>query len=214
MEPLHILIADDHPLFRFGMGTLIGATASLELVGEATTGEEAVRLAAELQPDVVLMDIRMPGLNGIEATRRIHAEAAHIRVLIVTMFEDDASVFTAMRAGAHGYVLKDAQKEEIVRAIRAVGSGEAIFSATIAARVMEFFATGGMSTPGGAFPQLTERERTILQLIGQGAPNSAIAARLDLRPKTVANYVSTILSKLQVADRAQAIIRAREAGLQ
>ncbi len=212
-ERLRILLADDHPLFRFGLGALLAATPGMQVVGEAMTGEDAARLAGELQPDVVLMDIQMPGLGGIEATRQILLASPHIRVLVVTMFADDASVFAAMRAGARGYVLKDAEKGEIVRAIRAVAQGEAIFSPAIAARVIAFLAAGAPTASAAAFPELTDRERTILQLLGQGATNAAIAARLGLQTKTVANYVSTIFGKLQVADRAAAVVRAREAGL-
>ena len=213
MEPLRILIADDHPLFRHGINALLSAAPDLEVVGEATTGEEAMSLAASLQPDVIIMDIQMPGVNGIEATRRIVHTSPHIRILVVTMFEDDASVFTAMRAGARGYVLKDAQKDEILRAIRAVGSGEAIFSPAIASRLIDFFNAAQPASPPHLFPELTGREREILDLIAQGQSNAEIAARLVLSPNTVRNYVSNIFNKLQVADRAQAIIRAREAGL-
>ena len=213
MEPLRILIADDHPLFRFGIQALLLRTPDVAVVGEATTGDEAVRLTAELQPDVILMDIAMPGLNGIAATRQILAHHPQIRVLIVTMFEDDASVFTAMRAGARGYVLKDAEKDDILRAIQAVGRGEAIFSPAIASRVIDFFAAAPLAAPKAVFPALTEREREILQILAQGTPNPAIASQLGLSTKTVANYVSNILGKLQVADRAQAVARARDAGL-
>jgi DNA-binding NarL/FixJ family response regulator len=213
MEPLHVLIADDHPLFRHGIRALLDATPEFEVAGEATTGEEAVILAASLQPDVILMDIQMPGVNGIEATRRILHTSPHIHILMVTMFEDDASVFTAMRAGARGYILKDAEKADLLRAIRAVGSGEAIFSPAIATRLIEFFSAPRPAAPPQAFPELTEREREILELIAQGRNNTELARQLVLSPKTVRNYVSNIFSKLQVADRAQAIIRAREAGL-
>jgi DNA-binding NarL/FixJ family response regulator len=214
LETLRILIAEDHPLFRKGVISLLSSVPDFEVVGEATTGEEAVVRAEQLQPDVVLMDLQMPEVNGIEATRRILQESPSIRVLVVTLFEDDDSVFMALRAGARGYVLKDADEEEMVLSIRAVSKGEAIFSPAIATRVLAFFAT---SPPGGvppqAFPTLTEREHEILHLIAQGHPNPSIAKQLSLSTKTVGNYVSNIFTKLQVADRAQAIIRAREAGL-
>jgi DNA-binding NarL/FixJ family response regulator len=213
MSTLRILIADDHPVFRYGICALLDAAPDVEIVGEATTGEEVVTLAESLQPDVILMDLQMPGLNGIEATHRIVQTSPHIRILVVTMFQDDSSVFTAMRAGARGYVLKDAAKDEILRAIQAVGHGEAIFSPSIAARLITFFATLSPAAAKGVFPELTEREREILHLIAQGATNSEIAKRLTLSTKTVSNYVSNIFNKLQVADRAQAIIRARDAGL-
>ena len=213
MEPLRELIADDHPLFRHGIAVLLQALPEFEVVGEATSGEEAVALAEQQQPDVILMDIQMPGINGIEATRLILHTSPHIRILMVTMSEDDASVFTAMRAGARGYVLKDAQKDDMLRAIRAVGRGEAIFSPAVATRLIDFFAAPRPAVPPQAFPDLTDRERAILNLIAQGHNNPEIAARLVLSPSTVRNYVSNIFGKLQVADRAQAIIRAREAGL-
>lgn len=213
MNPLRILLVDDHPLFRKGMRTLLTATPEMEVVGEAATGQEAIDLAATLQPEVVIMDLQMPVVNGIEATRQILQVSPHIRILVVTLFEDDASVFTAMRAGARGYILKDAKEEEILRAVRAVGSGEAIFSPAIATRLMEFFATTRPGVAKEIFPILTEREREILQLIARGATNSDIARSLTLSIKTVNNYVSNIFSKLQVADRAQAIIRARDAGI-
>jgi DNA-binding NarL/FixJ family response regulator len=211
--PLRILLVDDHPVFRHGLHTLLSATEDLEVVGEATDGEAAVVLAERLQPDLVLMDIKLPGVNGIEATRRIVQAHPSLRVLIVTMFEDDASVFAAMRAGARGYVLKDAEKDDLLRAIRAAGNGEAIFSPAIATRVIEFFAGAGSAVPREAFPMLTEREREILQLLARSRSNAEIADALGLTGKTVANYVSNILTKLQVVDRAQAILRAREAGL-
>jgi DNA-binding NarL/FixJ family response regulator len=213
MEALRVLIADDHPLFRHGIAVLLQAAAGFEVVGEATSGEEAVALAEQVQPDVILMDIHMPGLNGIEATRRILHTSPHIRILMVTMSEDDASMFAAMRAGARGYVLKDAQKDDMLRAIRAVGRGEAIFSPAVATRLIDFFAAPRPMLPPQAFAELTDREREILDLIAQGHSNPEIAAQLVLSPNTVRNYVSNIFSKLQVVDRAQAIIRAREAGL-
>jgi DNA-binding NarL/FixJ family response regulator len=213
MPLLRILIADDHPLVRSGLRALLMATEDLEVVGEAATGEEAVTLAATLHPDVIVMDLRMPGINGIEATRRIVQANTHIRILVVTLFEDDDSVFTAMRAGARGYILKDANEVEVVRAIRAVSSGDAIFSTTIAQRLIDFFAGPRPSVPSLPFPDLTDREREILTLIAQGRSNNEIAQTLVISMKTVRNYISSIFSKLQVADRSQAIIRAREAGL-
>jgi DNA-binding NarL/FixJ family response regulator len=214
LETLRILVAEDHPLFRKGMISLLSSVTEFEVVGEAATGEEAVGRASELQPDVVLMDLQMPEVNGIEATRRILQHDPGVRILVVTLFEDDDSVFMALRAGARGYVLKDADEEEMVLSIRAVGKGEAIFSPAIATRVLAYFASspqGGASRQ--AFPTLTDREREILHLIAQGHPNPTIARQLSLSTKTVGNYVSNIFTKLQVADRAQAIIRAREAGL-
>ncbi len=213
MDQLRILIADDHPLFRDGLQGLLATTPDLAVVGEAATGDEAVALVGTLRPDVVLMDIKMPGLSGIEATRRIGQADPQIHILVVTMFEDDASVFTAMRAGARGYVLKDAAKDDMLRAIRAVGRGEAIFSPAIAARLVDFFTTARPAVPREAFPMLTDRERELLHLLARGTANAEIARLLGLSGKTVANYVSTILGKLQVADRHEAIARARDAGI-
>jgi DNA-binding NarL/FixJ family response regulator len=211
-DPLRVLVADDHPLFRQGLRTAIEAGDGVEVVGEAETGVEAVALTLELQPDVVVMDVQMPERNGIEATREIVGQSPHVGVLVLTMFEDDDSVFAAMRAGARGYLLKGSDHDEIVRAIRAVSSGEAIFGPAIATRLMAYFA----ASPGGpaqAFPELTAREREVLELIAQGHSNAAIADRLVLSQKTVRNHVSNIFTKLQVLDRAQAIVKAREAGL-
>lgn len=213
MSKLRILVADDHPVFRYGMRALLGTIPDVEVVGEATTGDEVIQVAETLHPDVVLMDLNMPGLNGIEATRAIIRMRPQARVLVVTMFEDDTSVFAAMRAGARGYVLKDAEQSEIVRAIQAVGHGEAIFSPAIASRVIAFFAAPYAVAPKELFPTLNDREREILALMAKGATNDAIAQQLIVTQKTVSNYVSSILSKLHVADRAQAVIRAREAGL-
>jgi DNA-binding NarL/FixJ family response regulator len=213
MEKIRVLIADDHPVFRDGLRALLESLPEAEVVGEAARGEEAVRLAISLQPDVILMDLQMPGTNGIEATRAILHTAPHIGVLVVTMFEDDDSVFAAMRAGARGYLLKGADQQEIVRAIRSVASGEAIFGPAIAQRLISFFANPGPPVPAQLFPELTDREREVLTGIALGQSNSEIADRLVLSQKTVRNHVSNIFSKLQVADRAQAIVRAREAGL-
>jgi len=219
MKAIRILIADDHPVFRFGLRALLNAMPDTKVVGEVTTGEEVIALADSVQPDVILMDINMPGVNGIEATRRIRETNPDIRILMVTMLEDD-SIFAAMRAGARGYVVKGAEPGEILRAIRAVADGEAIFSPGIAERLIHYFATppsaasdSTRSAEAPIFPDLTDREREVLALIAQGLTNSAIAERLILSPKTVRNYITEIFSKLQVADRAQAIIQARNAGL-
>jgi DNA-binding NarL/FixJ family response regulator len=213
MANLRILIADDHPMFRNGIKGMLSTVPEFEVVGLATDGPETIELALELQPDVILMDIQMPGVSGIEATRQILATSPHIRILVVTMFEADQSVFTALRAGARGYILKDADEDEIIRAIRAVQSGEAIFSPTIAQKLIDFFANSTKNTAPQIFPELTERERQVLSLIAQGVSNPEIAHELSLSLKTVSNHISNIFSKLQVADRAQAIVRAREAGL-
>ena len=212
MPPVRIVIADDHPLVRSGLRAVLLAAAGLEVVGEAATGEEAITLAARLQPEVIVMDLRMPGITGIEATRRIVQAQPHIRIVVLTLFEDDASLFAALRAGARGYILKDANEVEVVRAIRAVGSGEAIFSATMAERLIASFASPPQPQTAFPFPDLTEREREILALIAQGRSNTEIAQHLVISGKTVRNYISSIFSKLQVADRTQAVIRAREAG--
>jgi DNA-binding NarL/FixJ family response regulator len=210
MHKLRLAIADDHPLFRHGVRTIISTTTDLELVGEAVNGEEAVKLATEVAPDVFLMDIRMPGLNGIEATQKIIAARPDVRILILTMFRDDTSVFAAMRAGAKGYVLKDAETEDLLRAIRAVARGEAIFSPDIASRMIEYFSMTRPAAREELFPELTSREREVLYLIAEGENNGAIAKKLSLSGKTVANYVTNILNKLQVVDRGEAIRLARE----
>ncbi len=219
MTPIRILIADDHPVFRFGLRALLNAMPETEVVGDATTGEAAIALTAEAQPDVVLMDINMPGIGGIEAVRRIRTAQPDVRVLMVTMLEDD-SVFAALRAGARGYIVKGAEPADVLRAIRAVADGEAIFSPSIAERMLHFFAaqpaasqTSAQANSDQTFADLTEREREVLELIARGLTNSAIAERLVISPKTVRNYITEIFSKLQVAHRAQAIIRARDAGL-
>lgn len=212
-QPIRILIADDHPVFRFGLRALLEAQSDMVVVGEAESGAAAVQMAQSLHPDLVLMDINMPGLNGIEATKRITAVDPHPAVLIITMFDDD-TVFTAVRAGARGYLLKGAQGDETLRAIRAVANGEVIFSPGVAAQMMDFFARGRSGvTHTTPFPELTPREREILELLAKGLSNTAIAEKLVLSPKTVRNQVSTIFGKLQVASRSEAIIKAREAGL-
>ena len=216
---IRVLIADDHLFYREGIRSLLSGVPEVEIVGEASNGAEAVRLSFQLNPDVILMDLKMPGLNGIEATHEILKTNPQMGILIITMFDDDDSVFAMMRAGARGYILKDADQNELLRAIQSVSSGEAIFRPTIARRMANYFANppkmagGAAANPGQSFPDLTEREREILEFIAQGQNNAAIANRLSLSLKTVQNYVSSILNKLQAADRVEAMLRAREAGL-
>ena len=209
MSDIRVVLADDHPVVRAGLAALLGSMAGIEVVGVAADGHEAVREVVLQRPNVAMLDLQMPGQDGFAATRQISRAAPDVAVLVLTMFDDDDSVFAAMRAGARGYVVKGAEQEEIGRAIRAVASGEAIFGPGVAQRVLRFFATPAANP----FPELTTREREILDLLAAAMPNSMIATRLGLSPKTVANHLSSIFAKLQVADRAQAILRARDAGL-
>ena len=211
IEQIAVLIADDHPMFRDGLRMLFESTEEFTLVGQASSGEDAVAQAEKLQPDVILMDIKMPGIKGIEATRRIVATSPHVKILILTMFEDDDSVFAAMCAGARGYLLKGADGKEITRAINAVNNGEAIFGPGIAQKLVHYFSR--TRKPLDIFPDLTQREFEILTRLARGYGNLQIADELFLSAKTIRNHVSNIFSKLQVSDRTQAIIRAREAGL-
>jgi DNA-binding NarL/FixJ family response regulator len=209
-----VLVVDDHPLFREGMRSLLDAVGDIDVIGEAATGDEAVVLSAELQPDVVLMDIGMPGVNGIEATRAVLERCPSARVLMITMFEEPESIFAALRAGAQGYLLKDARPEEMLRAIRAVANGEAIFGPGAAERVRGFFATASASPrPPAPFQDLTVRETEVLALIARGVTNQQISDQFGVSLKTVQNHVANVLAKLHVVDRAQAALRAREAGL-
>jgi len=210
---IRVLLIDDHPVFRHGLTALLSALPGVVVVGEGSNGLDAVRLADELAPDVVVMDLNMPELNGVEATRKILAANAEVGILVLTMFEDDDSVFAAMRAGARGYLVKGADSPEVLRAIEGVSSGEAIFGPTVAQRVLGYLTRPLSIRDEVRFPELTEREREILALIASGMGNGAIAGRLSLSPKTVRNNVTNIFSKLQVADRAEAIVRARRAGL-
>ena len=212
-EPIRLLIADDHPVFRGGLRSMLAAEDGVEVVAEASTGTDAVTLCREHQPDLVLMDLNMPGLDGVSATREILRDSPHVRVLVLTMFDDDDSVFAAMRAGAHGYLLKGASPAEVHHAVHVVAAGGAMFGPAVAQRVIEFFARPRPAGVALAFPQLTDREHEILNLLAAGHANAVIATRLHLSQKTVRNHVSNIFTKLAVADRAQAIIRAREAGL-
>lgn len=216
-ETIRLLVVDDHALFRGGLRALFSATPGIEIVGEAATGEAAVALADKTQPDIVLMDINMPDVNGVEATRKILRANPTIGVIMVTMLEDDASLFAAIRVGARGYVLKGAHHQELLQTVRAVASGHVLFGPSTASRIMGFFqeieADLKPSLPEEIFPELTPRELEVLELIAQGANNSQIAEQLVISDKTVRNHITSIFSKLQVADRAQAIVKARDAGL-
>ncbi len=213
MEPIRILIVDDHPIFRDGMRQLIESVPGFEVAGEGSSGEDAVRLTAELAPDVVLMDIGMPAMNGIEATRAVLDVRPSVRVLVLTMYEEPDSVFAALRAGARGYLLKDAESDEITRAVRAVASGDAIFGPAIAERLTAFFQPGSQPRPPAPFPELTARETEVLQLISRGMSNQEMASHFGVSLKTIQNHVANVLAKLHVVDRTQAAIRGREAGL-
>lgn len=210
---IRVVLADDHPVVRAGLEALLSSLPGIEVVGVAATGREAIREVVTTRPDVAVLDLQMPDLDGFAATRELARSAPEVAVLVLTMFEDDDSVFAAMRAGASGYVLKGADQEEILKVIRAVAAGEAHFGPAIARRLMSFFSAPKPSTVLEAFPELTSREREILDLIARGRANQEIASALYLSPKTVRNHISNVFAKLQVADRAQAIIRAREAGL-
>jgi DNA-binding NarL/FixJ family response regulator len=210
---LRVVIADDHPVFRRGLRALLLAVPEVEVVADAVDGNEAVRLAVDLRPDVVVMDLNMPGLNGVEATRQIIGAAPAVGVLVLTMFEDEDSVFAAMRAGARGYLVKGADSPDVLRAITSVARGEAIFGPSVAGRVLGYLTRPLSAHDEHVFPDLTQREREILALLAAGQTNSRIASSLSLSSKTIRNNVSSIFAKLQVADRAEAIVRARRAGL-
>ena len=211
---LRVVVADDHPVFRDGLHMTLDDEPDIEVVAAVADGDAAVAATAKGTADVVLMDLRMPGVGGIEATARIAADNPATSVIVLTMSDDDDSVFAALRAGARGYLLKEADADDILRAVRAVASGEAVFGPRIADRVIAFFSTAGLrgaaATP---FPQLTDREREVLDLVARGCDNPTIARRLFLSEKTVRNHVSACLTKLQVASRAEAVAAARDAGL-
>jgi len=210
---IRILITDDQAITRQGLHTMLSSIPEIEVIGEAANGAEAIDLAANLQPDVILMDLKMPGMNGIEATRRIHRVSPHIAILVITIFADDTSVFPAIRAGASGYLLKDADQAELLRAIQTVAAGGVIFSPGIARRVLQYLAELPPNAPAQAFDELTPREHEILDLLAHGYSNAEIAERLVLSPKTVSNHVSNELLKLQAADRIKLMLMAIEAGL-
>jgi DNA-binding NarL/FixJ family response regulator len=210
-SPIRVVLADDHPVVRAGLAALLTSLPGIEVVGVAATGREAIREVLTTHPDVAVLDLQRPDLDGFAATRELARSAPRVAVLVLTMFEDDDSVFTAMRAGARGYLVKGAEQDEIARAIHAVAAGEAIFGPGVARRVLALFAAPPSTE--APFPELTTREREILDLLAAGLSNSAIATRLSLAAKTVANNVSSIFTKLHVADRPTAIVRARDAGL-
>ena len=209
---IRVLICDDHPIVRAGLNALLGSLPDIEVVAVVADGQEAVREVVTLRPDVAILDLDMPRLDGILATRQISRAAPQVAVLVLTMYSDDDSVFSAMRAGARGYLVKGVEQDDILRAIRSVAAGEAIFGPGVAQRILGFL-TAPRDQSAVPFPELTPRETEVLDLLAAGLTNAAIAARLEVAPKTVANNVSAIFAKLQVADRAQAIIRARDAGL-
>jgi len=211
-EPVRVLIADDHPIFRDGLRALLATDDSIQLVGEAADGGDVQRMVEQLQPEIVLMDLHMPGVDGVAATREIVQRSPDVAVIVLTMFDDDDSVFAAMRAGARGYLLKGTKQADLIRAVHLVASGGAMFGPAVAQRMIEYFSRPRHSVVM-PFPQLTDREHEILDLLAQGQPNPSIAARLAISEKTVRNHVSNIFTKLAVADRAQAVVRAREAGL-
>jgi DNA-binding NarL/FixJ family response regulator len=211
IEPVRVLLVDDHPMFLEGLRLVLSGEAGLEVIGEATDGNTAVATALDLQPDVVVMDLNLPGQRGIDATRQIVAASPHIGVLVLTMFDDDDSVFAAMRAGARGYLLKGAARGQVVRAITSVSAGEVIFGPSVARHMQRFFEAPPVTA--ALFPGLTPREHEVLDLVARGRSNTDISRVLGVSGKTVRNHVSNIFAKLQVVDRAQAIVRARSAGL-
>jgi DNA-binding NarL/FixJ family response regulator len=211
--PVRVVLADDHPMFRFGLRAALAATPLLEVVGDAENGEALVALVDRIEPDVVLTDLAMPGLDGVSAIRLILEGHPLIGVLVLSMHEDDQAVFGALRAGARGYLLKDADRDDIVRAVLSVAAGEAVYDGAVARRIVDFFTESHQRYTAQVFPQLTARERQVLDLIADGHGNHEIAHRLTLSEKTVRNNVAGILTKLQLHDRAAAVAKARDAGL-
>jgi DNA-binding NarL/FixJ family response regulator len=211
--PLRVLVVDDHPIFRFGLAGVLDGSPTIEVVGTCADGDEAVREATRERPDVVVMDLSMPGTGGIEATRRVVTASPATAVLVLTMLDEEDSVFAAMRAGARGYLLKGATPEDTIRAVQSVARGDAVFGPGVAERMLGYFSSPSGARRSEPFPELTDREREILELIAADARNADIAARLVLSPKTVRNHVSNIFAKLHAADRDEAIAKARESGL-
>jgi DNA-binding NarL/FixJ family response regulator len=212
-ELISVVVADDHPAVRAGVRALLELGPDIEVVAEASTTAEVIAAAARFQPDVVMMDLRMPEAGGVEATRAIVGESPHIAVVMLSMVEDSDSIFAALRAGAHGYLLKESTAEELRRAVHAAAGGGFITSRSVARRISEFFSATDLTRSSGPFPALTDREREILDLIAEGRNNAYITRHLVLSPKTVRNHISNVFAKLHVADRADAIVRAREAGM-
>jgi DNA-binding NarL/FixJ family response regulator len=210
-QDIRVVVVDDHQIVRDGLVSLLGALDGVEVAGTAADGRDAVHVVAETRPDVVVMDIQMPQLDGIEATRRITARQPGVRVVMLTMNEDDETVLSAIRAGASGYLLKGSGAEEVLNAVRAAHAGGMVFGASLAGRVADLFA-GRAATPETPFPELSDRERTVLDLLAAGRSNDAIAREIHVSSKTVRNTVSSIYAKLHAPDRAAAIIKAREAG--
>ena len=211
-HPIRVVVVDDHPVFREGFAALLRSIPDIEVLATASSGEEAVAAVDEHEPAVVVMDVQMPGMDGVEATRRVVADHPGTGVVVLTMSEEDATLLDAVRAGARGYLLKGAEPDEIVRAITTVAAGGVVFGAVLATRVVEFMARP-RSAEAEPFPELSAREREVLDLVASGLTNGQIASRLFLSPKTVRNHVHAVLSKLQAADRTEAVIRARDAGL-
>ncbi|MGN6782213.1 MAG: response regulator [Marmoricola sp.] len=211
--PVRVVLADDHPMFRYGVAAVLAAVPEIELVGQAESGSALLDVARRTRPDVVVTDLRMPDLDGVAVTRALLHERPELPVLLLTMHDDDESVYGAMRAGARGYLLKGADADELVATITALAAGGTVFGPSVARRIVGFFLESSQRYLQGTFPELTARERQVLDLLAAGRRNSAIAAQLDLSEKTVRNHLSSILAKLQVSDRAAAIVRAREAGL-
>jgi DNA-binding NarL/FixJ family response regulator len=213
MNTTRVVVVDDHPVYRDGVADALDDCDDIEVVGRAADGEAAVAAVAELRPDVVLMDLRMPGGGGVPATASIAQSHPDTAVVVLTMSDDDDSVFAALRAGARGYLLKESEGADIARAVRAAARSEAVFGPRIADRVLAFFASSRGRTSAVPFPELTDREREVLDLVAHGLSNSAIATRLFLSEKTVRNRVSDVLTKLHAASRAEAVALARDAGL-